>query len=929
MSNNINILKYLLFIEYLTPQSLKDIKFCHDAFEISCIDDYIKNNIEQICDKNKKILDDPLNNYYIEIIIQGGIYTNKILFEKIIDKFNITEKLEDFYNILNAEYASFVLKFNGKLNFKYKNEIIKFNEFNLNDHKNFIPIIDNNFTFDKRNFYLSTAPWIANDIENINLPHHIFIDLSQSIANELSSLKDISISYFYSKAIKIINDNFPLLGNKFRISMNLTKTLNENVFLNSFYIQDLVNILENYKENKFHTIDKYLSSQPKQRIDMDKNQLEILENYIDELSLSSFASKFALMYSQQFAVNKILKIHKDHNDIYSINGPPGTGKTTLIKDVIAGIITQRAIEISKLNYDEIIKNEDGIYKLNEKLKGYEILLCSSNNKAIENISKELPKNDAINCKYIEDFDYFGTIATRFLNKKNETEIKAWGLICGVLGNGSNKSSFIYNILKDFNSKECNFIGLINYIKKNKLTDKDFNQAKNDFNQALHKVNLLLNQNKKYKHKIQKIKNFYKLKNKANLFNNIIYLSKIFLYKVIGKNYEKNMQKNILSLEKEFYLNDETNKEKSSFFMIENNEKTELFEARNDLFIKALNLHKIAILSNNSYFAKNLEILSDLLGGTDYRNLSKNNIVEIWKSLFFVIPSISSTYASFGYCFKDIGYNEFGYLISDESGQSTITSAIGAIYRTKKAIVIGDPLQLEPIVNIPNNINNFFIKYFNIDENFNIKNTSLQNRCDFLQSYGKYIYQNNQKIWLGSPLRVHNRCDKEIFELSNKIAYDNMMIYGKNIKKNLELKNTWFDIKEEQWEGNCNKKEIEFLYTLLDEINQHNMDIGIITPFVDIRQNLTDITEKYKNLKHSKIGTIHTMQGKEADIIILILGGNNENARKWVSSKPNLINVALTRAKNIIFIIGNKENYIELDYFNHLKNINTITPNLFD
>ncbi|MBZ7929722.1 MULTISPECIES: hypothetical protein [Campylobacter] len=54
MSNNINILKYLLFIEYLTPQSLKDIKFCHDAFEISCIDDYIKNNIEQICDKNKK-----------------------------------------------------------------------------------------------------------------------------------------------------------------------------------------------------------------------------------------------------------------------------------------------------------------------------------------------------------------------------------------------------------------------------------------------------------------------------------------------------------------------------------------------------------------------------------------------------------------------------------------------------------------------------------------------------------------------------------------------------------------------------------------------------------------------------------------------------------------------------------------------------------
>ncbi|WP_222117115.1 hypothetical protein, partial [Campylobacter coli] len=99
------------------------------------------------------------------------------------------------------------------------------------------------------------------------------------------------------------------------------------------------------------------------------------------------------------------------------------------------------------------------------------------------------------------------------------------------------------------------------------------------------------------------------------------------------------------------------------------------------------------------------------------------------------------------------------------------------------------LQLEPIVNIPNNINNFFIQYFNIDKAFDVKNTSLQSRCDFLQSYGRYICQNNQKIWLGSPLRVHNRCDRPIFELSNKIAYDGMMIYGKKNENTLQLQNT--------------------------------------------------------------------------------------------------------------------------------------------
>ncbi|EAI9830848.1 hypothetical protein CYA65_09320, partial [Campylobacter coli] len=155
---------------------------------------------------------------------------------------------ENFYDNLNTEYASFVLKFNGRLNFTNENEIIKFNEFNSNNHQNFDPIIDNDFVFNAKNFYLSTAPWAINNIENIKSSYIDFINLSQNIAKELSSLKNICIDKFYNKAIKIIERDVPLLGNKFRISVNLTKTMNENVFLNSFYIQELANILNNYEE---------------------------------------------------------------------------------------------------------------------------------------------------------------------------------------------------------------------------------------------------------------------------------------------------------------------------------------------------------------------------------------------------------------------------------------------------------------------------------------------------------------------------------------------------------------------------------------------------------------------------------------------------------------------------------------------------------
>lgn len=79
-------------------------------------------------------------------------------------------------------------------------------------------------------------------------------------------------------------------------------------------------------------------------------------------------------------------------------------------------------------------------------------------------------------------------------------------------------------------------------------------------------------------------------------------------------------------------------------------------------------------------------------------------------------------------------------------------------------------------------------------------------------------------------------------------------------------------------------------------------VKIITPFKDV----------CKNLKGA--GTIHTMQGKEADVVIFVLGGATKGARAWAASTPNLLNVALTRAKEVVYIVGNRENWSNLPYF---------------
>ncbi|ADC52235.1 hypothetical protein BpOF4_21199 (plasmid) [Alkalihalophilus pseudofirmus OF4] len=75
----------------------------------------------------------------------------------------------------------------------------------------------------------------------------------------------------------------------------------------------------------------------------------------------------------------------------------------------------------------------------------------------------------------------------------------------------------------------------------------------------------------------------------------------------------------------------------------------------------------------------------------------------------------------------------------------------------------------------------------------------------------------------------------------------------------------------------------------------------------LKQEIEEFETFYKDWVQNNVGTVHTFQGKEADIVYFVTGtdATTLSAGEWACKEPNLLNVAVTRAKKEFYIIGDK------------------------
>ena len=343
--------------------------------------------------------------------------------------------------------------------------------------------------------------------------------------------------------------------------------------------------------------------------------------------------------------------------------------------------------------------------------------------------------------------------------------------------------------------------------------------------------------------------------------------------------------------------------------------------QSQLFIKALEVRKQFLYENR----KNIKA-AYIIWNKQSEYIEKKHIIsEAWNWINMTIPVICSTFASFSRMCANMGKETIGHLFIDEAGQALPQASVGAIFRSRYVMAVGDPAQIKPVLTLDSNILNMLGEYYGVSRQYLSETASTQTLVDAISKYGFYK-DTNKEDWIGIPLWVHRRCKYPMFDISNKISYSGNMVQGEKSDGIAE----WYDIK-----GRAIDKYVaeqgEFLRKKLQSMIMKNPNIVnkqsdnivyVISPFKNVAYQLSQELKKIgftrydKNGKPTNVGTVHTFQGKEAPIVFLVLGADEKciGAANWAmgTENPNIMNVAATRAKNEFYIIGDKKMYLSLN-----------------
>lgn len=547
---------------------------------------------------------------------------------------------------------------------------------------------------------------------------------------------------------------------------------------------------------------------------------------------------FGFNLSQMEAVKKAFS-----NNLSIIEGPPGTGKTQTILNIIANAV----------------------------LKGQSVAVVSSNNSATKNVYEKLEKNG------IE-------------------------FIAALLGNSDNKKEFI-NSQKEI--PDLSKFNLTN-AQKMEIKVKTIALV-TQLSENLNKKNELASLNLEIdniKTEYEHFNETYKEPTSKNVaFKKNITAEKILglwiSLEILGERRKKIglIRKFIYRLkygirDKSFYTN---SLDEMIFICQLKYYPTKISELTKRINFLELSLENFAFDSKMEEYTKmSMQLLkSELYKRYYHQKRETYTISELrHKSDEFIkdYPVIMSTTYSLRQSLSDNFL--YDYVIIDESSQVDLATGALALSCAKRAVIVGDIKQLPNVVDTDMQIKTDIIfNSYKLKKHYRYSNHSLLSSIiELLPNIPKTL------------LREHYRCHPKIIEFCNKKFYDNQLIIHTEYTDKREPLVVYKTSQGNHARERMNQRQIDIIeQEIIPREKLENVDLGIVTPY----RNQTNALQSTFQKTSIKADTVDKFQGRENQVIILSTVDNEIS--EFTDNPNRLNVAVSRAIEQLILVVNGNEN----------------------
>lgn len=248
--------------------------------------------------------------------------------------------------------------------------------------------------------------------------------------------------------------------------------------------------------------------------------------------------------------------------------------------------------------------------------------------------------------------------------------------------------------------------------------------------------------------------------------------------------------------------------------------------------------------------------------------------------------LSTTFSSVTSLGKDA---IFDYVIMDEASQVDVATGALSMSTGRNAIIVGDCKQLSNVVPpAEKEKSELIFAQYKVNAAYKYVNSFLKSIIEIMPKVPQIT------------LREHYRCHPKIIDFCNKKFYNNELLIMTQDNGEEDVLKAIRTVEGNHARGRENQREVDSIQQeILPGLDIDHKEIGIISPYRDqvwlLKRTFTDI----------ECDTVHKFQGREKDTIII---STVDNKITEFSDDPNLMNVAISRAKKRLVIVttGNEQ-----------------------